>query len=163
MINPRVFVLGLLSFALFAVLVPIGSDAQGLKDPVEDGFGRHSHECSIATIVGAWGFKTDGFYLPSGALDGYAVGIFKIQPNGTMRGKYDTEGPGGFIPGLVIEGSVVVNSDCTGTLTLQVVGANVTVTQSLVIAQNGKKILGMMQDPTIDIGTFTAIRLDEDD
>jgi hypothetical protein len=160
--NPRL--LGLLTLTVCAVLVPVGTSAQAAKESDSHELTRHSHECSVATVAGSWVFKTDGLYLPSGELAGNVLGVVRIHADGTLHGKYDFQGPSGFFPAIEIEGTVIVNPDCTGTLSFHQVDTDDSdSTQSIAIGSGGKEILGMFQDPTGDIGTYRAIRMNEDD
>jgi hypothetical protein len=157
MIKHRILALGLLALGMLVVLAasPVTTTSQ-----VAAGNG---YVCSVATVTGSWAFKTDGFYMQSGLLDGNALGIFEVFPDGKLKGKYDWQGVNGFYPGTAYEGTVRVNPDCTGTFRFHDVGSNDVVTQSIVIARSGREILGMMQDPAADVGTFRAIRLIEGD
>lgn len=153
MTNARVFLLGLLALTGLAVLVPADAAAQSTGQ---------SRECSVATIVGDWAFKTDGAYSSTGVLDGNALGILDIHADGSLRGKYDWQGPSGFFPGIEIKGTVTINADCTGTLNFENAGSDTIYTQSIVVAHNGKQFFGMLQDPAGSNETYTAIRVHED-
>jgi len=157
MTKRRIVTLGLLTVVAFVTLIAVGPIAQMSKVSA-----NNSRVCSIATIAGDWVFKTDGFYTQTGMVDGNSLGIFHVQNDGTLKGKYDWQGVGGFYPGTNYVGTASVNLDCTGTFSFHDVGSDQIVVQSIVIARSGREILGMMQDPTLDVGTFGAIRMRED-
>jgi len=154
----RILSFGLLLFAAFVGSVAVSPMARMSKVSA-----NNRHMCSIATIAGPWVFKTDGFYSQSGMLDGNSLGIFNVRAEGTLQGKYDWQGPSGFYPGTQYEGTASVNPDCTGTFSFHDVGSDQMVVQSIVIGRSGREIWGMMQDPTLDVGTFKAIRMTEGD
>lgn len=119
--------------------------------------------CSNATIAGAWVFTTDLLYLPPGTVDGYALGTINYRKDGSSDQMFDFEGTSGFFPGIPAVGTVSVNPDCTGTLSFHVVGDPQVVVQSFVVANSGREIWGMFQDPAIDVGTYRAKRINERD
>ena len=157
MTKSRIPILGLIVVAVVAFIAatPFAQMSQVSAN--------NKHTCSIATIAGAWVFTTNNLYLQNGMLDGNALGTANYGEDGTVSGKYDWEGTTGFYPGNSWVGTVSVNPDCTGTLSFHNVGSDQMVVQSIVIARSGQEIRGMFQDPTIDVGTFTAKRVSERD
>jgi hypothetical protein len=121
------------------------------------------HTCSIATIAGAWVFTTHNLYQQNGMLDGNALGTANYGKDGSVHGTNDWAGTSGFYPGNSYVGTVIVNPDCTGTISQHDVGSDVLILQSIVISDGGREIWGMFQDPTNDVGTFTLKRVSEKD
>ncbi|MGB9072337.1 MAG: hypothetical protein WCC22_06670 [Terriglobales bacterium] len=124
--------------------------------------GAKGHHCSISTIKGTWAFTTNNLYSQQGTLDGNALGVFTIAADGTLQGTYDYEAVDNLYPGIDYVGTVTVNPDCTGTFSFHDVGDTVIVLQSIVIARGGQEILGMFQDPKMEVGTFRALRITKD-
>jgi len=157
MTKSRIPILGLIVVAVVAFIAatPFAQMSQVSAN--------NKHTCSIATIAGAWVFTTNNLYLQNGMLDGNALGTATYGKDGSVRGTYDWEGTTGFYPGNSYVGTLSVNPDCTGTLSFHNVGSDQMVVQSIVIARSGQEIRGMFQDPTIDVGTFTAKRVSERD
>ena len=157
MTKSRIPILGLIVVAVVAFIAATPSAQMSQVSA------NNKHTCSIATIAGAWVFTTNNLYLQNGMLDGNALGTANYGEDGTVSGTYDWEGTSGFYPGNSWVGTVSVNPDCTGTISFHNVGDTQMVVQSIVIARSGQEIRGMFQDPTIDVGTFTAKRVSERD
>jgi hypothetical protein len=119
---------------------------------------HEGHQCSISTIAGKWVFITDLMHSQQGTLDGAALGTFNVGADGTLQGKYDFEGTSEFRPGIEYVGTVSVNPDCSGAVSVHDVGSDQMVLQSIVIAHDGREIWGMFQDPAVTIGTYRAKR-----
>jgi len=117
--------------------------------------------CSTSTIAGRWVFTTDLAYLQDGTLDGYATGTLINDEEGNQEQTFDFEATSGFYPGIHATGTVRVNPDCTGIFRFQAEGDNYWVVQSIVIADGGREIWGMFQDPAVDVGTFRVKRITE--
>ncbi|MDJ0907712.1 MAG: hypothetical protein QNI99_00855 [Woeseiaceae bacterium] len=118
--------------------------------------------CSVRDIAGNWVFATNIGYqalgepFPPGS-DVTAIGTMNISRNGTISGSFDlTVEEFGFLPDFVYSGTVIVNPDCTGTLTFNT-NAGTTRTDSIVIV-NRRQMLGMSQDPQ-NLWTYKARRI----
>lgn len=116
--------------------------------------------CSTRTIAGSWVFATAigrqmlGF--PEGK-DITAIGTMNITGDGSVSGKFDaTVQDTVFLPGNTYSGSVVVNRDCTGTVTF-VTSAGTVRTDSIVVVASDE-ILGMSQDP-LNLWTYQVRRV----
>ena len=165
----RIPILGLIVVAVVVVVVVTATPAQmsherlprNPSETPEVAASTKAPRCSIATIAGDWVFTTNNLYLQNGMLDGNALGTATYGKDGSVRGTYDWEGTTGFYPGNSYVGTLSVNPDCTGTISFHNVGSDQLVVQSIVIARSGQEIRGMFQDPTIDVGTFTAKRVSE--
>jgi hypothetical protein len=99
-------------------------------------------------------------YSQQGTVSGTATGTLKINMDGTQEQLYDWEGPAGFAPATRAIGTMTVDPDCRGTSTFHDVGyPEPVVHQTIVIAEGGREIWGIFQDPTMAVGTFKAKRI----
>jgi hypothetical protein len=110
--------------------------------------GNDYESCSTRMLAGRWMFATDVGHqaLFPGSGDITAIGVFRIDRLGTvLDGVFDaTVEKFRFLPDLSFSGSVVVNANCTGTLTF-VTSAGTTRSDSIVVIGPGH-IRGMSQD-----------------
>ncbi|HYJ41692.1 MAG TPA: hypothetical protein VEW08_12950 [Steroidobacteraceae bacterium] len=108
--------------------------------------GDAPEECSNRMLVGRWMFATDvgeQTFFPGGDIT--AIGIFRVDRAGNLKGKFDaTIANFGFLPGVEFNGTVTVNPDCTGTLTFTT-SRGTTRTDSIVVLGYGH-VRGMSQD-----------------
>ena len=110
--------------------------------------GNEFESCSTRMLAGRWMFATDVGHqaiFPGGG-DITAIGVFRFDRQGTLLdGSFDaTVQKFRFLQGITFTGSVVVNANCTGTLTF-VTSAGTTRTDSIVVLGPGH-VRGMSQD-----------------
>jgi len=136
----KVFATVLLS-ALVALCMPLSVQAQP--------------SCSNATLNGSFGYTNTGTILA-----GPDAGPFGGVGRQTFDGKGNTEATAtvsvnGNIYHATIKGTYVVNSNCTGSMTLLVSAGNETFTNhvDLVIVAGGAEIRAINSDPGIDLTT----------
>lgn len=118
--------------------------------------------CSTKKMAGNWMFATGigrqslGEPFPPDK-DVTAIGLINVARDGTLSGKFDvTIEDFGFIPGVEFSGSLMVNPDCTGTLSfVTTVG---TVRTDSIVVVNRREILGMTQDPA-NLWTYQVRRI----
>ncbi len=118
--------------------------------------------CSTRSLAGRWMFATGigrqslGPPFPVGK-DITAIGIFSVDRFGNATGSFDaTVQDFFFLPNNTFTGSVIVNADCTGTLTF-ITSAGTARTDSIVVVSR-REILGMTQDPA-NLWTYQMRRL----
>ena len=118
--------------------------------------------CSVRDIAGQWVFATGigrqmlGVPFPPDK-DITAIGTMNIERNGTLSGTFDvTVQDAVFIPGIAYVGSVVLNPDCTGTVTFETSVGSVRSDSIAVI--NRRNILAMSQDP-LNLWTYQIRRI----
>lgn len=117
--------------------------------------------CSVRDVAGKWLFATSiGRQmlpdLPPGK-DMTALGTFNVNRDGSMSGRFDvTVQDTVFIPGIRYEGSVVINSDCTGTVTFVTELGSVRTDSLAIVGRN--EIVGMSQDP-FNLWTYQVRRV----
>jgi len=76
--------------------------------------------CSNGSVAGDWAFTETGtFILTTGAAPFAAVASYTLDSNGNLVGTA-TSSLGGTVSEFTLEGSGAVNSDCTGTLSIEV-------------------------------------------
>jgi hypothetical protein len=117
--------------------------------------------CSIDMVKGRWVFATGiGHQALAGApppADITAIGTWNVHRDGTLEGTFDvTFQDAAFVPGVPYTGSVIVNPDCTGTVTFTT-GAGSARTDSILVL-NRYEIWGMSQDPA-NLWTYQVRRL----
>lgn len=117
--------------------------------------------CTVRKVAGRWLFATSiGHQMLPGFPPGKditALGTMIIHRDGSVMGVFDaTVEDTAFLPGIPYEGSVVINPDCTGTLTF-VTGAGSVRTDSIAIVGR-TEIIGMSQDPA-NLWTYQVRRV----
>ena len=121
--------------------------------------GRHG--CSMRDVAGRWLFATSigRQMLPNfpPEKDMTALGTMNIRQDGSLTGTFDvTVQDTFFMAGIPYEGSVVINRDCTGTLTF-VTGVDSARTDTIAIVARGE-MLAMSQDP-FNLWTYQVRRV----
>jgi hypothetical protein len=120
--------------------------------------------CSTSMLAGRWLFATGIGHqalanAPPGAGDITALGTMNIRRNGDVEGTFSVTFEGAaFAPGVPYAGTVVVNTDCTGTLSFTT-GAGTTRTDSIAVLSR-YEIWGMSQDPK-NLWTYQARRVSD--
>ena len=118
-------------------------------------------DCSTNSIAGDWVFATGiGRQMLGGPFppdkDITAIGTMTFAPDGSVSGVFDaTVQDTFFLPDNTYSGSVVINRDCTGTLTF-ITSAGTVRTDSIVVVERSE-ILGMSQDPS-NLWTYVVRR-----
>lgn len=118
--------------------------------------------CSVRDLAGNWVFATGiGRQMLGGDVppnkDITAIGTMNIARDGTLSGRFDfTVQDSFFFPGVDYVGSVVVNPDCTGTVTFQTSFGSVRTDSIAVVSR--REMLGMSQDP-LNLWTYEIRRI----
>jgi hypothetical protein len=107
-------------------------------------------ECSKATLQGSFGYTSTGTLLPSYVPPPYA-GPFGEVGRQTFDGKGNTDATAtlsanGNIQPVTIQGTYTVNSDCTGSMTLNVSPIDTTVHAYFVIDDDGTQLRAIGTD-----------------
>jgi hypothetical protein len=90
--------------------------------------------CSTAKAAGDWGFTLAGtLILPTGPVPGAAAGRISVDEMGNISGS-EVRNVGGGFANETIKGLWTVNSDCTGTVTVNIYEAGVLVRTSVLAA-----------------------------
>jgi hypothetical protein len=121
---------------------------------------ERAHRCSNRATAGAWMFFTDVGHIALPTLKGdiTALGTMNIDANGNVDGRFDaTIGDVAFLAGVTYTGTLLVNPDCTGTLTFTTSAGSVR-TDSIAVLDNGREMRGMSQDK-LNLWTYTAKKL----
>jgi hypothetical protein len=122
------------------------------------------NSCSTAKAAGDWGFTLSGtILLPTGPVPAAAVarGSFDTYGNG-INGTSATEARnvGGGFANETVTASWTVDSDCTGTLTVNAYEAGVLVrisVLSLVFVDNMREVLAVQQSLTLPGGATLPV------
>ena len=113
--------------------------------------------CSVERLAGRWLFATDVGQFPAFGGDITALGTMNIDRLGSLQGTFDaTVAQVGFLPGNTYGGSVVVSSDCTGTLSFETSAGTVRTDSIAIVGRN--EFWGMSRDPE-NLWTYRARRL----
>ena len=114
--------------------------------------------CDTQNMAGRWLFATDvghQMLLPGGDIT--AIGTMNIDRAGNLSGKFDaTVQDWMFLPNNDYFGTIVVGSDCTGTLTFET-SQGTARTDSIIVISH-KAFRGMSQDPN-NLWTYRAHRI----
>ena len=122
--------------------------------------------CSKATAAGKWGFTTAGtVFLAGGPVPVVVVGSFKLDADGNLEGTQTRSLNGLPVNRETISGTILVNSDCTGTATISVFHSGVlnrTSTLDLVFVENLRGVRGVFTSAVTASGTSigTVLTLD---
>jgi len=110
-------------------------------------------ECSNALLKGSWGYTGTGALLAAyvGPTD---AGPFAEVGRQTFDGKGNTTATAtlssnGDIAQVTVKGTYTVKSDCTGTMTLNVVEFGSTVDLNIVIDEDGNEIRAIVSDANV--------------
>lgn len=121
-----------------------------------------TERCSGKHMAGRWVFATSigqqmlGVPFPPGK-DITAIGTMNIERDGSLSGKFDvTVAEAFFQPDVTYAGSIIVNPDCTGTITFMT-SAGSARTDSIVVVDRSE-MLGMSQDPD-NLWTYQVRRI----
>jgi hypothetical protein len=111
--------------------------------------------CSVATLAGTYGFNNPGFVTADHSVKGAevpfaAVGVLTLDGAGNVSGTYTLAIKGEISSGNTVSGTYTVNSDCTGSTTVQ--GAP---NSNFVILGGGTEIFGIETTPSFT-GSFDA-------
>lgn len=117
--------------------------------------------CSTAMLAGRWVFATGiGHQQLADApppADITAIGTMNVTRHGVLEGAFNVTFEGAaFVPGIPYSGTVVVNPDCTGTVSF-VTGTGSSRSDSIVVL-NRYEFWGMSEDPS-NLWTYRARRL----
>ena len=78
----------------------------------------HGHDCSMARAAGTYGFTLTGVLItPAGAVPAAAVGRAVVDVNGHVTGT-EARSVGGGYADETLSGTLTLNDDCTGSITL---------------------------------------------
>jgi hypothetical protein len=137
-LRPASFAILLLSTLFVSVAAPAQSQSP-----------RHG---SNASVIGRWGFTTEGTILGVGPLA--AVGVISFDAQGNLSGK-QTRSLNGLVAEETLSGTYTVNADGTGTITADVFQAGVkvrTAVLSTVNLDNGREARALFQSLVLASG-----------
>src|SRR6516225_10028708 len=119
-----------------------------------------NNSCSTAKAAGEWGFTLTGtILLPTGPVPAAAIVRATVDAQGNGTGT-EPRNVGGDFANETLTASWTVNSDCTGTLTVNAYesGALVrTSVLSLVFVDNLREVLMVQQSLTLPDGTTLPV------
>lgn len=126
------------------LFVALGSLYAAPAEAVHDG-------CRVSSLAGDWIFATSiGRQMLGGPFppdkDITALGTMQVNRDGSVSGKFDvTVEDTIFLPDVGFEGSIVLDADCTGTLTFVTTAGSFRTDSIAVLSRD--EVLGMSQDP----------------
>jgi len=113
--------------------------------------------CSDARVAGDWGYtKTGTLFLPTGAAVPFAtMGTLTLEADGTLSG-VNTGSVNGAVSNDLLSGTFQINSDCTGTATIEVydqAGTLLrTIGMALVVDDNWRELRGLVTSLVLPSG-----------
>ena len=117
--------------------------------------------CSTANAAGEWGFTLTGtLILPTGPVPAAAIARGTLDAQGNIVSATEARNVGGDFANETITGSWIVNSDCTGTLTINAYESGKLVRTSvlsMVFVDNLREILMVQQSLTLPDGTTLPV------
>ncbi len=120
-------------------------------------YAEHNGSCSTGAVAGHWGFILTGTLIPpTGPVPGAAVGTLAIDPAGNFTGTEARNVGGGFVGNETIQGSLTVNSDCTGTVSASIYESGTlvrTVVLAIVFVDHSSKFFAVQESLTLPDGT----------
>lgn len=106
--------------------------------------------CSNATLKGAYGFNFSGQILggpAAGPIAGAGMFVFDGQGNLTQLDHTVSNGNPPPVQWRSATGTYTLNADCTGTLEIDFTDGSPPIHLSIVVAQRGRKILDVVDNP----------------
>ena len=117
-----------------AQLVPTAHAANSPEDSSDD-------SCSLGSLHGSFGVTTTGFIVAFGPSGPVAdVGVITFDGSGGVSQTTTVSLNGVILPNRISSGSYVVNSDCTGSLSVQLPPPAGASNSSFVIVDHGKEL-----------------------
>jgi len=120
------------------------------------GESARANQCRQADVAGKFGFTLTGWLiLPTGAVPAAAVGQANVDNRGNVTGT-EARNVGGGYGDETFTGTLTVNSDCTGSMTLNFVEAGQPVRTSvlsLVVVDDNRGIRMVQKSLTLPNGT----------
>ena len=117
-------------------------------------------QCSQAGAAGKYGFTLTGLLiLPTGAVPAAAVGLATVDAKGNVTGT-EARSVGGDYAEETLQGTLALNSDCTGSLTLQFFEAGSLVRTSVlsvVFDDNEREIRMVQKSLQLPSGAFVPV------
>jgi hypothetical protein len=115
--------------------------------------------CSLAAVAGNYGFTLNGTLLLSGGVPAGAIGRATLGADGSVSGT-EARNVGGSFANETFTGTFAVNSDCTGTTTIQFFDAESrklvrTSVLSILFDDNSREIRFVQQSLTLPDGITT--------
>jgi hypothetical protein len=133
-----------------------------LQLPAPASANKGARGCSTEMLAGRWLFATGIGHQqlansPAPPGDITALGTMNIRRNGTLEGRFDVTFAGfASVPDLVYSGSVILNEDCTGTLSF-VTSTGSSRTDSIALVEHAE-IWAMSRDPD-NLWTYRVRRI----
>jgi hypothetical protein len=118
--------------------------------------------CSTAKAAGEWGFTLSGTILVSPPVPAAAVVRASIDTQGNATSATESRNVGGGFANETLTASWAINSDCTGTLTVNAYEAGVLVrisVLSLVFVDNMREVLLVQQSLTLPGGATLPVAI----
>ena len=117
-------------------------------------------QCSQGGAAGKYGFTLTGWLiLPTGAVPAAAAGLASVDAKGNVTGT-ESRSVGGDYADETLQGTLALNSDCTGSLTLQFFeSGNLVRTSvlSIVFDDNQREIRMAQKSLQLPNGTFVPV------
>jgi len=123
----------------------------------------HATHCSTATVAGDWSFTLTGtIILPTGGVPAGAIAAGTFDKTGTITNGTEARNVGGGYADETLTGNWTVNSDCTGTLYVNIYESGVLVRTSVVsmtFDDDSAEFRGVQKSLTLPDGTNVPVVL----
>ena len=97
--------------------------------------------CSVGSLQGSFGVTTTGFIVAFGPIGSVAdVGVITFDGNGGVSQNTTTSLNGAILQNRIGTGTYIVNSDCTGSVSVQIPPRVEPSTSNFVIVDHGKEL-----------------------
>jgi hypothetical protein len=122
-----------------------------------------AENCSVATLRGTFGFNANGFLTAPAPVPGpfAAIGVQSFDGKGNTVAT-STVSVNGDVHRVTVKGTYIVNSDCTGSMTLTFSPSGVVNHFDFLVFADGAELQGIRTDPGV-VGTGNYRRLPGDD
>ena len=135
----------------FVVWVPTTKNA-GAALPVVHAQDQSSG-CSLASVNGSYAVERQGTViaqlpgLPAPPAPLVAVAVARVNGAGSLFGSSTVNIGGAVLNAVPFTGTYTVQSDCTGTVTLDVPSVGLTIHEAIVVIGGGQRFIGTETDP----------------
>jgi hypothetical protein len=162
----------LASSAALLTHVQASNKKQPLATPLLDG--EEPFSCSNETLAGSYGVALNGTrpapapptgvpnYVPGTVEQLIGVGTQTFDGAGNFSQITNEKGSlsGILFPNRPLQGTYIVNSDCSGVITLHIPGLPFSILYDIVIVNHGREFHGIVASPAAPMVSSTAQKID---
>jgi hypothetical protein len=105
-----------------------------------------ARQCNLGSLAGNYADLASASAIPGGLAPAVCAGIVTFDGKGILTARESHSFNGFIVPVANYTGTYTMNSDCSGTMTLQSVEQGFTTKQNFVVTEDNKEILYVVQD-----------------